>query len=41
MENMTVVQFIGICLILYGYYKLIEKFTPNELNHKKDTSKHA
>lgn len=45
MEKVVALQFIGICIVLYGYYKLVEKFTHDELKHKKDTSnptsKHA
>ena len=42
----TVPQFIGICLVLFAYYKLVEKYTHeshnnhNDLNHKKDTPNH-
>ncbi len=36
MENMTVFQFISICIVLFIYYKLVEKFTHDELKHKKE-----
>ena len=33
---MTVTQFVVSCIVLYVYYKLVEKYTPDELKHKKE-----